>query len=176
MSPHNPTAGPKIPVQWMPMSVGEWIVEIISLGILLLSALHLLLSWDALPDQVATHFGFDGRPRGHNPKSVLWLLPGIGFSTYVLMSWLSRVPRLHNYPTQVTERSAARIYSLSRSTFNLMKVEIVTLLGYIEWKILQAPRGADGGLHGWVMMTAVAIMLASSIYPALRIRQIQDER
>lgn len=176
MSLTSSTERPQITGPWLPASAWEWIVEALSLAILLFWVVYLAIDWDALPDKVPTGFGFNGLPRRFGSRAFLWLLPGLGLGIYALLTWLSRKPNLHNYHVQVTAKNAPRIYALSRAALNLTKLEMVALFGYIEWKMLQTARGAAEGLYPWSVPIAVVVMLATSIYPVLRMRQIQDER
>ncbi|GAB3304204.1 SdpI family protein [Hymenobacter humi] len=46
--------------------------QILTLVLLALPSLYLALSWSALPEQLPTHFGLDGRPNGFTSRANMW--------------------------------------------------------------------------------------------------------
>jgi len=149
----------------------EWLVEATTLGVLLFWIFYLTTSWDALPETVPKRFNFAGQARGVVSREFLWLLPGVGVVSYVLLTLLSRFPHIHNYPTEVTAENAEKLYGMSRSVLTLLKFQLVAAFGYIEWKMVQTARGAADGLHPWFMGLLVAAVLATSVYPMIQARR-----
>ncbi|WP_405216017.1 DUF1648 domain-containing protein [Agrococcus sp. Ld7] len=73
-------------------------------------AAWMLAQYPALPETVPTHFDAAGRPDGWGSKSsVLWLALVMAALT-ALLAWLSTKPRWANYPVQLTEQNAQRVY------------------------------------------------------------------
>ncbi len=53
---------------------------------MLLPMVYLANVWNVLPEQVPTHFGFDGKANDwSSKKSLIYLIPGLQFSIYLLM-------------------------------------------------------------------------------------------
>lgn len=78
----------------------------LGLLILLAAGVYVLIRWQSLPDQVATHFGMSGQIDGYGKKSTLLTLVMISFVLYGLMSAASVIPiSVWNVGTGNTERS-----------------------------------------------------------------------
>lgn len=157
-----------------PVSRVEWLVEAAAVGILLFWIVYLPSHWSDLPDEVPKTFGFSGQPRSLGPTTVLWVLPGIGLVLYCALTFLSRQKRLHNLPVEVTPENAAELYDFSRKFINLVKLEVISAFGYIEWKMLQTARGDADGLASWFMPLLVAVILLTSLYPTFRLRRYRN--
>lgn len=69
-----------------------------------------LLSWPSLPDTVPTHVDATGTPDAWGPQWTLLVLLGVWVLIQALLTWLSTRPRLFNYPVEVTESNAPRLY------------------------------------------------------------------
>ena len=79
------------------------------LGIAVLTA-YLLVRYPLLPEVVPTHFDFGGQPDDFGSRtSVLWLA-GIMLGMGALIAWLSTKPNVLNYPGDITEANAQRLY------------------------------------------------------------------
>lgn len=79
------------------------------LGIVALTA-YVLWRYPSLPDVVPTHFDFTGQPDDFgNRSSLLWLAGG-ALGMGALIAWLSGKPNVLNYPGEVTEANAQRLY------------------------------------------------------------------
>jgi hypothetical protein len=153
----------------------EWLLESATLGILLFWFFYLPIQWDSLPDRVPSGFGFSGRPRGAVSRSMLWLLPCVGFVLYGLQTRLSRFPHLHNFPVEVTLRNAETLYSLARRLLQLLKFELVASFGYIEWKMIQTARGNAAGLGPWFVPLLLAVVTTTSLYYSFRMRRCRED-
>lgn len=64
----------------------------------------------ALPDQIPVHFNLAGEPDGWGSRSSILVLAGIGLVLVVGTALLSRYPRAFNYPREITEENAQRVY------------------------------------------------------------------
>jgi len=155
----------------MPASTLEWLLEALTLGILLFWLYHLTLYRDTLPDGVPRGFNFAGQPRGSASKLALWLLPSIGIIIYGSLTLLSRFPHLHNFPVEVKAANAKKLYGISRLVLQLLKFELIACFGYIEWKMLQTARGNAEGLGPWFVPLLLAVVFTTSLYPMLRMRR-----
>lgn len=79
------------------------------LGIVALTA-YILVHYPSLPETVPTHFDFRGEADGFGSRtSILWLA-GVMLLMGALTAWLSTRPNMLNYPGEITEANAQRIY------------------------------------------------------------------
>ena len=79
------------------------------LGIVTLTA-YVLWRYPSLPEVVPTHFDFTGQPDDFGSRSSLLWLAGIMVGMGALIAWLSTKPNALNYPGEITEANAQRIY------------------------------------------------------------------
>lgn len=121
----------------------------------------------SLPEVVPVHFGGSGAPDAYGPRSsVLWLAL-IVVALTVGCAWVSKHPRLFNYPTPVTEENAARLYREGERMLVWLLVpmqliffailQAVLLTGAVTWLVWVGLAGLLGVIiAGIVRMTRVA--------------------
>ena len=166
---------PRLPVQWLPVGIWEWLLEAAALGIVLFWVYYLPMHWEVLPERVPSGFGGGGLPRGWASKSFLWLLPAVSLALYLIMTVASRYPHMRNFTVQVTEANARRLYAIARQLLILMKLESVGMMGYVEWKMIQTGRGEVTGLDPQVMWTLIAAMLGTALFGVIAMRRVDRE-
>ncbi len=73
--------------------------ELIIWIILLIPFAAAAFMWPSMPDQVATHFDFNGHPDDYSNKAfALLILPGVNIFLYVLMYFIPKIdPRKNNF-------------------------------------------------------------------------------
>ena len=90
-----------------PVTRGLRVVSLISVVAL---TLVVLVRYPSLPETVPTHFDFSGEADGFGSRSsVLWLAGG-AVVLGAFMAWLSTRPQVFNYPGEITEANAQRMY------------------------------------------------------------------
>ena len=137
------TRQPKLEI---PRSQTENILEFVSGGVLLFLIIFLFQNWERIPDSIPTHFGASGKPNDWGSKYTLLLLPSILIIIYSGFTILSHYPHIYNYPFRITEENAARQYLLARTFICSLKLEIILLFTFIEWKTIQVALGYSEGL------------------------------
>lgn len=173
MSLFTEEARPRLPVRWLPESRWEWLLEAVALGVVLFWVNFLTVHWDALPDRVPSGFDWKGAPRGSASKPFLWVLPALSLAVYVFMTVASRFPHRGNFPVQVTGSSAPRLYAMARWMLNVIKLQLIATMGYIEWKMVQTARDNAAGLNPWVMGVLLAAVMGTAVYGAWSMRRME---
>jgi hypothetical protein len=166
-------ARPRLPVRWLPESRWEWLLEAVALGVVLFWVNFLTAHWDALPDRVPSGFDWKGAPRGSAPKSFLWILPAVSLVVYVVMTVASRFPHWGNFPVQVIGSNAPRLYEMARWLLNVIKLQVIATMGYIEWKMVQTARDNAAGLNQWVFVVLVAAVMGTAVYGTWSMRRME---
>jgi uncharacterized membrane protein len=94
----------------------DWILEGISLAILVSIFVNLIAHRSELPDRVPRHFGALGNPNAWGGKNGSWMLPVVAVGIYLLLTAASRYQRLINLPVRVVHEgnhdANVRIYQL----------------------------------------------------------------
>lgn len=129
------------------------------LGVVALTA-YVLVRYPSLPDVVPTHFDFSGEADDFGSRtSVLWLA-GIMTALGVLIAWLSTKPHALNYPGDITEANAQRIYREGeRMMVWVLAGLTVTYLGIV----LQTVAGAGAAVVAVGLVGLVASTLAGVV-------------
>lgn len=147
----------------------EWLVELAAVGILLFWIVYLRSHWPDLPDEVPKTFGFSGQPTSVGAKTDLWVLPSIGIILYCALTFLSRQEHLYSLPVEITPENSAELHVFCRKFINLVKLGVISLFGYTEWKTIQTARGDADGLGSWFMPSLVGIILLTGAFLTLRL-------
>ncbi len=110
------------------------ITDLAIVAITVLPFIYLLIIYNQLPDQVATHFGSDGKADTISNKSTLWLgmsvTGSIGIFTYFLLRFLPRID-----PKKTAKYSAG--------VFNKIAIAVALLLVCINFFIINAAQTGE---------------------------------
>jgi uncharacterized membrane protein len=115
------------------------------LAVVVWLVVELVVIWPALPDRIAIHFDFEGRPNGWSTRTEFVVTVGVLICLFVALFLstmvLSRIPtRLVNLPNKdywlAPERSAATFDTLS----GWMQWFLVLVLGFVAAILVAALR------------------------------------
>ena len=164
---------PRLPVRWLPAGQWEWLLEAATLGVVLFWVNYLTVHWEALPERVPSGFDWSCAPRGWASKSFLWVLPAASLLVYLVLTVASRFPHWGNFPVQVTQANAPRLYAMARWLLNVTKLQMIAMTGYVEWKMIQTGRENEAGLNPWVLGVLVAALMGTALYGILAMRRME---
>jgi hypothetical protein len=54
--------------------------------------IYLASAYGTLPETIATHFDAGGKPDGHGPRILLWIIPGVHVAFLAALAFLARRP------------------------------------------------------------------------------------
>lgn len=89
--------------------VTRWIRHV-SIGVTLLCTVFIMAFYWTLPETVPTHFNIVGEADAWGPRSSVWMLVIVFTAINLGMVFLSRHPRVFNYPGVITEDNAQTLY------------------------------------------------------------------
>ena len=145
----------------IPLSSFEIVIQLVcALGIVEIF-LTLFLSWHKIPSRIPTHFGPSGSIDAWGGKSSLLALPIIMLVIYALLSTIEKFPRIYNYMCDITEQNAEFQYRNARMMIGCMKLEMIFLFGYIEWKTVQVALNKAAGLGVEFMHVFLIVMFGT---------------
>lgn len=135
-----------------------------SLAVLGLLALWGLGIWyyDRVPDQIPTHYGFDGQPDKFGSRAKLWLLPGLGLAIYAFLTLINFRPEGFNFMVKITPENALRQYALATRLNRALKAFVLLLFAVLFWRTLQIAQGEAAHL-GWAFLLVPIITLGTAI-------------
>lgn len=152
---------PKLDIPKQPIDIALDILAFI--GMLILVALPIYY-FDALPDIIPSHYGFNGQPDRFDGKGTIWTLTILGTLVYFLLTWLSGVPHILNYPQKITSENAPHQYKVATRVIRSIKALIVGVLSYITYATIQTAFGLQEGLGLPFVITFMVLILFVSIY------------
>lgn len=120
------------------------------------------LNYADLPARIPTHFGPDGSPDDYGPRSMIFLLPGMGLILYAVLSILNRYPHLFNYTVVITEENALFQYQNATRMIRVLKGVVMFTFAYLVYGTIQTAMGRQEGL-GERFLIAFLALLAGAI-------------
>jgi uncharacterized membrane protein len=144
------------------------ILEALSLAALVVLAAETALALfgsTPLPARVPTHFNAAGSPDAWGSASMLWLLPAVAATLYLLMTWVSRHPAAFNFPVRVTPFNRQRLERIALGMIAWLKAELLGFFAFIQGTIVRAARHPDHAISPVPMpLLLVAVFLTVGIH------------
>jgi hypothetical protein len=156
---------PKIEI---PLSPTDVALEIVSaVGVAYVVALT-LLAMPHLPDRIVTHFDLFGKADGWGSKDTVWILPGMAVLLYLALTIVARFPHTFNYAVPITPVNAKRQYTLAVGMMRWLKTELVCLVAWGAWGMIQVAEGQANGISVWYLPVVLAAISATTIVVLIR--------
>ena len=160
----------KRPIIEVPLSRVDIVLELVAAAAVAFMVLALARYYAVIPERIATHFGFSGKPDGWGPKSTVLVMLAVAGLGYLLLTIVARFPQTFNYPVRITEENALRQYAIALSTMRWLKAEVTVMCAYIEWQMIRIALGRAEGLGlafavgmPVVILATVAILIIRSL-------------
>jgi uncharacterized membrane protein len=146
----------------------DWIIEGITLFILIGVMVYFFIQYSTLPDTIPTHYGFSGKADGYGGKSTLLVLVGVLIAMYLLLLGVSRIPHKFNYVTEITESNAYLQYSIALQMMRIVKLIVVIIFSYIIVTTIQIAHGNAISLGTWFLVTVIFLLFVNIIIYAIK--------
>ena len=144
------------------------------LGILILlgATLFIALRWGSIPAEIPTRFDGAGQPEELSPKSALWMMLGVGWLMYVLMSVIARSPALWKNNGGFVRVSAVRIGGKTMLEPNWLSLDLVSLDVALLFSYLSVCSALSRPLGAWFMPVFFGVLLLSYVVPSVLMKNI----
>lgn len=153
---------PKITLK---LTKADFVFEIFSFVALIALWYPIAMHYNSLPDIIPIHFDMQGVPDDYGDKSSLFLLPIIGTLSYVMLTVLNKFPHLFNFPSEITEANATRMYGLATSMMRLVKLlTLLTLVFLIHLSIQTGLGHADGLGSNFIIVSSLGFVIPLAYY------------
>ena len=120
----------------------------------------IITQYSYLPDSVPIHFNTQGMPDDYGEKSTLLLLPIIGTFAYVLLTILNKFPHIFNFPNEITEENAPKMYKIATTMMRLIKLTTTGILTIIIYLAIQTALGNAEGLgSNFIIISSIAFIV-----------------
>lgn len=164
-----PNTKPQLPLQQQ-----EQMIEWLTLFLLIAMWLYTAMKFGYLPDSVPHHFNALGEPDSWGSKGVIFLGPGIGLGSYLLLYFISKVsPEYYNYPVKITEANKEYQYALSRILLKVTNLWMMILMAFITWAMIEEAGGNRGAMNPvvlWTIISSFILVMVAYIYLARKAR------
>ena len=131
------------------------------------------INYKGLPDQVPTHFNASGIPNDFSGKAMIWLLPGIATILYAGLLQLNRFPFIFNFPVNITEENAERLYRHACRSMRVLNLLLVIMFLYLTWQSIAVAKGQSPGLGIWFVPVNTIAILIFTIYMIVRMYRLK---
>lgn len=157
--------------QLPPLSIFDWIRELLSFGIALGSAVYCAANFTDLPATIPTHYDFQGHADGFGSRATILAVPAVAVIFTILLTAVQRFPQYHNFPAVVTEDNAQRLYYLSRKLLIALKLALNAIFGYLTVEMVATGQGGRNTLNPLFGPVAVVLTFAIVGYYIYKIRR-----
>ncbi len=154
------------PILTIPVTPQWRYIDLACIAAVVANAVMTAYAWVSLPAVIPTHFGLSGTPDAWGPKATILLGPGMALVLYTLLSLVTRIgPHKFNYPVEITEENAERMYTLSLSMMRWLKLGLLLMFAFIQYATIQASLGKQSGnVIGVATIAGVLASFAMMIY------------
>lgn len=143
----------------------------LSLIIIGISTIYLVLNYNKLPDEVPVHFNYLGEADNWGPKWTIFILWGIALILFYVISRTEAFPHKYNYMVKITESNAVKQYKLAIKTMASLKFELMFLMSYLIWSVVQNSTDTAAQLNNIVMIIFVMCIISTVIISIVQSRK-----
>ena len=149
----------------------DYIIEILSIIGLIGLIIIPIIYYGKLPEIMPKHFDLHGNPDSYGNKGMVWFLPIIGIVTYIGLSILCKYPHKFNYPTQVTEKNAERIYKKGIIIIRIVKLSVILLFNFLNIKMIEIGLHQADKLSVWFLPIFLIVFISMIIFSIIWLRR-----
>ncbi len=114
-----------------------------------------------LPPRIPTHFNAAGQPDGWGTPAMLWMVPVMAAGIYLLMSLVARYPASFNFPGRPRPAQRRQLEVIALNMISWLKLEIVTLLAFIQYWTIRIVRQGQGRLSPAFLPAALVVVFGT---------------
>jgi uncharacterized membrane protein len=137
------------------IAAARWLLEALSLGVLVGLILFLVRQYGEAPERVPSHFDYRGRPDRWAGKWVLFVVAAVGVASYVTLSISGGTLRLIAGEAEPKPQEAFLLAWAKLGTLSLLAYAILTMI--------RVARGQRDRLNLIVLGAIVAAMIVPAI-------------
>jgi len=144
-------------------------------GIIAVIAMLVLtaMSFKGLPDRIPTHFNGMGNPDNYGGKGMIWLLPCITVVMFTGLSIINLFPFTFNFPVNITEENAPRLYRHAMRSIRILNLMLVLLFFYLTWQTITLAGGKSSGLGFLFLPVSIFAIMIFMLYMIVRMYKLK---
>jgi uncharacterized membrane protein len=157
------------------LSVFDKSIEILTGFLLFFMWAWLLYHYSMLPEKIPTHFNFAGEADGFGNKKDLFILAISATILYILLSILNRFPHIFNYPVEVTEHNAPKLYQLGNQMLRSLKFLTILAMCLVQIFNVNIAKNNEGSLPNVIIFGVIGLILISTGYFIIKMFRISNK-
>lgn len=139
-------------------------VEFITIVLVFAMWGYLIMSWNALPNEIPGHYNAVGVVDRWGSKNELLIMPIIITILYALLTVVSLFPSIWNVPTKTTEENIEFVYINLKTMLILIKMELVITFTYMMYCSVKMQ-----SLGPWFLPLELIIIFGTIIYFIIKV-------
>jgi len=151
----------------------DFLLEITSLVAVIAMVVVTAMNYAALPHTIPTHFNGAGQPDGYGGKGMIWLLPAITIIMYSVLSVVNLFPFRFNFPFNINEENAPRLYQHAMRSIRILNLLLVILFFYLTWQSISLANGKSGGLGLMFLPLTIFVIIIFLLYMIMRMYKLR---
>jgi uncharacterized membrane protein len=139
--------------------------ELIAAAGLVFAAAVVADFYSRLPERIATHFNGEGMANGFGAKSILWVLVGVVFLIYGVLSAVNFVPRIVSVKRPLAPEREKVVLAESMAMVGWIKAVVCWMFAYLCLAMVRNGMGLQVGLGAWFLpVTLVVVFGICGVY------------
>ena len=143
-------------------------IEIITILILLSMWTFVIMSYSSLPDQIATHFDFNGKVDDYGSKKTIFILPCLVSFIVFGFKLLIRFPIKKSYLNNLDTEAAAFQYRSTTKLLRIIGLIVTVMFFYISYQIVKSASSNMSQLNAWFIPIMIVSLNVPTIYMAYK--------
>lgn len=148
----------------IPKSRSDRLAGGLSAGILAAAAFYLWANWQAIPQEIPTHYGISGQPDAWGDKSSCVVVLVVGAVLWGLICLVERVPAIWNTGVTVTEENREHVYRTLKHMLVSMRLALSLVFSWLTvWAAQARPLGV------WFLPLTLLLVLGPMTFFLIRL-------
>lgn len=160
---------PKIKIE---LSQTDRFLELFSVLILLGIWIMALWNFRILPETVPSHFNTSGEIDQYDNKILVFFIPAIATISTIALLILSRHPHKYNYPFDVSEQTAPKVYAFSVRMIRTLNLGMLAVFAVTELMIVRMTHGLNEKFAIWMMLVFAILTITAFIYSVRKMSKL----
>ena len=150
----------------------EITLEIIGILAIFTFFIFAYFNWSNVPQRIPVHFSWSGIPDSWGIKGTIPIMIYITVFIFILLTVISRFPRVINFPIAIKEEKSKSHLQLRFSLIIWMKTELVLITSYLGIQGIRVSLGYAEGLGSFIVPMILIIVFGTAaifIYRAYKL-------
>ncbi|MHA3786634.1 DUF1648 domain-containing protein [Flavobacterium hauense] len=152
---------PEIQLKMQPADI---VLEVLGWTALIALWAYIIISYQSLPDVVATHFGSGGEPDGYGSKESTFLSAIIPTVLFIFMTFMQGRPHWFNYTETITGENAERQYRAGVRLMRTLKMSICLVFLIIEYLSVRVSTAETGEFDFVWMFLGIMLLIKLPLF------------